>query len=81
MRLIWGGIGQPFSPPPFLSGFMIWGPILITRYRLAVLFTTAAVLIGLWAFLHLHASSAASCAPVRAIPRWSACSASTCRAC
>ena len=30
---------------------MIWGPILITRYRLAVLFTTAAVLIGLWAFL------------------------------
>ncbi len=26
-------------------------------------------------------SSAASCAPARAIPRWSACSASTCRAC
>jgi branched-chain amino acid transport system permease protein len=51
VRLIWGGIGQPFSPPPFLSGFMIWGPILITRYRLAVLFTTAAVLVGLWAFL------------------------------
>jgi branched-chain amino acid transport system permease protein len=25
VRLIWGGIGQPFSPPPFLSGFMIWG--------------------------------------------------------
>ena len=42
LRLIWGGIGQPFSPPPFLSGFMIWGPILITRYRLAVFLTTAA---------------------------------------
>src|SRR5450432_113046 len=51
VRLIWGGIGQPFSPPPFLSGFLIWGPLLITRYRLAVLFTTAAVLVGLWAFL------------------------------
>ena len=24
VRLIWGGIGQPFSPPPFLSGFLIW---------------------------------------------------------
>ncbi len=51
VRLIWGGIGQPFSPPPFLSGFIIWGPILFTKYRLAVLITTAAVLIGLWAFL------------------------------
>jgi branched-chain amino acid transport system permease protein len=37
VRLIWGGIGQPFSPPPFLSGFLIWGPVLITKYRLAVL--------------------------------------------
>src|ERR1700735_3532408 len=37
VRLIWGGIGQPFSPPPFLSGFLIWGAILITNYRLAVL--------------------------------------------
>ena len=54
VRLIWGGIGQPFSPPPFLSGFMIWGPILITRYRLAVLFTTAAVLVGALGLPHLH---------------------------
>jgi branched-chain amino acid transport system permease protein len=51
VRLIWGGIGQPFSPPPLLSGFFIWGPVLITKYRLAVLATTAAVLIGLWLFL------------------------------
>jgi branched-chain amino acid transport system permease protein len=51
VRLIWGGIGQPFSPPPFLSGFYIWGPILITKYRVFVLLTTAAVLVGLWAFL------------------------------
>jgi branched-chain amino acid transport system permease protein len=51
VRLIWGGIGQPFSPPPFLSGFIIWGPILITKYRFAVLITTAVVLLALWLFL------------------------------
>jgi branched-chain amino acid transport system permease protein len=51
VRLIWGGIGQPFSPPPMLSGFLIWGPLLITNYRLAVLGMCAAVLVGLWAFL------------------------------
>jgi len=51
VRLIWGGIGQPFSPPHFLGGFLIWGPILITKYRFAVLLTTASVLLGLWAFL------------------------------
>src|ERR1700690_3822709 len=49
--LIGGGIGQPFSPPPFLSGFLIWGPLLITNYRLAVLGTMAAILVLLWAFL------------------------------
>ncbi|MFL5254715.1 MAG: branched-chain amino acid ABC transporter permease [Rhodopila sp.] len=51
VRLIYGGIGQPFSPPPFLSGFYIWGPILITKYRVFVLATTALVLIELWLFL------------------------------
>jgi branched-chain amino acid transport system permease protein len=51
VRLIYGGIGQPFSPPPFLSGFQIWGPVLITNYRVAVLATTAAVLVLLWLFL------------------------------
>jgi branched-chain amino acid transport system permease protein len=51
VRLIYGGIGQPFSPPPVLAGVFIWGPILITKYRFAVLLTTAAVLIALWLFL------------------------------
>ena len=51
VRLIWGGIGQPFSPPPFLGGFIIWGPILLTKYRFAALLTTAAVLLALWLFL------------------------------
>src|SRR6202046_1971817 len=51
VRLIYGGIGQPFSPPPFLSGFLIWGPILITKYRFSVLLTTATLLLLLWLFL------------------------------
>jgi branched-chain amino acid transport system permease protein len=51
VRLIYGGIGQPFSPPPFMAGFLIWGPILITKYRLGVLLTTATVLLLLWLFL------------------------------
>jgi len=51
IRLIYGGIGQPFSPPPFISGFLVWGPILITNYRLCVLVTTAVVLLLLWLFL------------------------------
>jgi branched-chain amino acid transport system permease protein len=51
VRLVYGGIGQPFSPPPFLAGFLIWGPILITKYRFSVLLTTAAILLLLWLFL------------------------------
>src|SRR5882757_1642735 len=51
VRLVYGGLGRPFNPPPLLSGFLIWGPILITKYRLAVLFMTAAVLLALWLFL------------------------------
>ncbi|HLG48544.1 MAG TPA: branched-chain amino acid ABC transporter permease [Reyranella sp.] len=51
VRLIYGGIGQPFSPPPFLAGVFLWGPVLITKYRVAVLATTAAVLLLLWLFL------------------------------
>src|ERR1700761_8765392 len=51
VRLIWGGIGQPFSPPPFLSGFIVWGPVLITKYCFAVLVTPAVLLLALWLFL------------------------------
>jgi branched-chain amino acid transport system permease protein len=51
IRLIYGGIGQPFNPPPLLAGFLVWGPILTTKYRLAVIVTTAAVLVLLWLFL------------------------------
>ena len=51
VRLIYGGIGKPFNEPPFLSGLYIWGPVLITKYRLSVLIATGLVLLGLWLFL------------------------------
>ncbi|HET6183589.1 MAG TPA: branched-chain amino acid ABC transporter permease [Acetobacteraceae bacterium] len=53
LRLVYGGIGQPFSPPAFLSGIYMWGPVLITKYRLAVFLITVAILLGLWAFMQL----------------------------
>ena len=31
LRLIYGGIGQPFNQPAFLSGIYLWGPLLITK--------------------------------------------------
>ncbi|MBN8943760.1 MAG: branched-chain amino acid ABC transporter permease [Rhizobiales bacterium] len=51
LRLAYGGAPVPFSAPRFLSGFVEYGPILITKYRLFVLGTTVTALIGLWAFL------------------------------
>lgn len=51
LRLAYGGAPVPFSAPRFLSGFIEYGPILITKYRLFVLATTVTALIGLWAFL------------------------------
>jgi branched-chain amino acid transport system permease protein len=50
LRLIYGGIGQPFGTP--FSGIYLWGPVLITRYRLFVFVLTVTVLVALWAFLH-----------------------------
>ena len=51
IRLIWGGIGLPFNPPPLFAGFFIWGPVLITKYRTTVFLVTVLLLIGLWAFM------------------------------
>jgi branched-chain amino acid transport system permease protein len=53
LRLVYGGIGQPFNVPHFLGGIFLWGPILITKYRLAVFLVTVAILLGLWAFMQL----------------------------
>ena len=53
IRLVWGGSGIPFSAPKFLSGFVEYGPVLMTKYRLFVLATTVTLLVGLWAFFAL----------------------------
>jgi branched-chain amino acid transport system permease protein len=51
IRWVWGSVGHPFNTPEFLSGFFIWGPILVTKYRLAVLLVTVLILIAIWLFL------------------------------
>src|SRR5208282_5177854 len=48
LQLIYGGIGQPFNQPPMFSGIYLWGPVLITKYRLSVFVTTVVLL---WAFM------------------------------
>lgn len=53
IRLVWGSNTQPLSPPPALTGFLEYGPVLTTVYRVAVLFITLAVLVALWGFLTL----------------------------
>ncbi len=53
IRLVWGADGKPFDPPPDLAGIVEAGPLLMTRYRVAVLGATVATLVALWAFLRL----------------------------
>jgi branched-chain amino acid transport system permease protein len=48
IRTIWGAAGHPFNAPDFLSGFVAWGPILVTRYRIFVLGVTIAILLAIW---------------------------------
>jgi branched-chain amino acid transport system permease protein len=51
IRLFWGMDGKPFSPPDFLSGLIVAGPVLMTQYRAAVLAVTIVILVGLYLFL------------------------------
>ncbi|MGA2962117.1 MAG: branched-chain amino acid ABC transporter permease [Candidatus Korobacteraceae bacterium] len=51
IRTVWGARGHPFDAPQFLAGFIVYGPILVTKYRLAVLAFTIFVLIAVWLFL------------------------------
>ncbi|TCU72652.1 amino acid/amide ABC transporter membrane protein 1 (HAAT family) [Bradyrhizobium sp. R2.2-H] len=51
LRLVFGAAPLPFSPPRVLSGFVEYGPILITKYRIAVLVVTVFALIAFWSFL------------------------------
>jgi branched-chain amino acid transport system permease protein len=51
IRVFWGSDGKPLSPPSALTGVFEYGPLLITKYRVAVLLATALTLAALWAFL------------------------------
>ncbi|HEX3382061.1 MAG TPA: branched-chain amino acid ABC transporter permease [Paraburkholderia sp.] len=51
IRYFWGADGKPFNAPEFLAGIVEAGPLLITKYRVAVLFATLGTLITLAAFL------------------------------
>lgn len=51
LRTIWGAMGHPFDTPSFLSGFVHYGPVFVTRYRLAVLVITVGLLVAIWLFL------------------------------
>jgi branched-chain amino acid transport system permease protein len=51
LKLIYGGPPLPFTAPKILSGFVEYGPILITKYRLVVLGATVVALAAFWAFV------------------------------
>lgn len=51
IKEFWGAGGYPFSPPEFLQGFIEVGPVLLTKYRLAVLLVTSVILLTLWFLL------------------------------
>ena len=51
LRMVFAGAPLPFNAPRFLAGFVEYGPILLTKYRLFVLAVTVAALIAFWAFL------------------------------
>lgn len=51
INVIWGSTAQAFPAPQALTGFIEYGPLLLTRYRAVALVVIAALLVALWAFL------------------------------
>ncbi len=51
LKLIYGGPPLPFNEPHVFSGFLEYGPVLITKYRLVVLAATVVSLFAFWAFV------------------------------
>jgi branched-chain amino acid transport system permease protein len=51
IRTLWGAMGHPFDTPTFLSGLVHYGPVFVTRYRVAVLVITIVLLAAIWLFL------------------------------
>lgn len=52
LQLTFGGAPIAFSTPKFLVGFVEYGSVLVTQYRLFVLLITVAALIAFWCFLN-----------------------------
>jgi branched-chain amino acid transport system permease protein len=51
IRVVWGSDMQTLSPPPIFAGVIMYGPVLTTTYRVAVLVITVVLVVALWAFL------------------------------
>jgi branched-chain amino acid transport system permease protein len=51
IRQFWGPGGQPFQVPPAFKGFVEYGSVLVTKYRLVVLGVTVVLLAAMWALL------------------------------
>lgn len=51
IRAIWGPGGQPFNAPRIFNGVLVFGPLVVSIYRVAVMALVIAILGGLWAFL------------------------------
>jgi branched-chain amino acid transport system permease protein len=51
IRITWGAATQSITPPTAFTGFIEYGPVLITTYRAAVLIMTLVLLVALWLFL------------------------------
>lgn len=51
IRTLWGAMGHPFDTPAFLAGIVHYGPVFVTRYRMAVLVITIVLLVAVWLFL------------------------------
>ena len=52
IREVWGPVGIPFSPPEALKGFIEFGPLFLTRYRVAVIVAAMVLLALFWGLLN-----------------------------
>lgn len=52
LRLIWGATGLPFPLPGAFVGVLLLGDFIYPYYRLFVLATSAAMVLGIWLLLH-----------------------------
>lgn len=52
IRSIYGAAPQAYNVPKALSGFLVLGPVLLTKYRLFVLVVTVLALVAFWMFLN-----------------------------